>query len=74
MVEPQDLELILDRVKDVCVTRMECDTTTDGLREMLNSDRITLAEIKTQLSVIKWVGVTIGGCTITILLKMFLGG
>ena len=74
MVDPTDMEQILDRVKDVCVTRRECDTTTDGLREMLNSDRVTLAEIKTQLGVIKWVGVTIGGCVITMLLKMFLGG
>lgn len=70
MIDAGDME----RLKEIFVTRRECDTITDDLRETLNGDKIVLAEIKTQLAVIKWVGVTIGGCVITMLLKMFLGG
>lgn len=70
MIDAADME----RLKEVFVTRRECDTITDDLRETLNSDKIALAEIKTQLAVIKWIGVTIGGCVITMLVKTFAGG
>lgn len=70
MIDSADLE----RLKEIFVTRRECDTITDDLRETLNGDKIVLAEIKTQLAVIKWVGVTIGAGVITMLIKLFMGG
>lgn len=70
MIDSTDME----RLKEVFVTRRECDTITDDLRETLNNDKIVLAEIKTQLAVIKWVGVTIGAGVITMLVKLFMGG
>ena len=70
MIDSTDME----RLKEIFVTRRECDTITDDLRETLNGDKIVLAEIKTQLSVIKWVGVTIGAGVITMLVKLFMGG
>ena len=70
MVEDKDIE----RLKEIFVTRRECDTITDGLRDTLNDDRVALAEIKTQLAVIKWVLTAVGGGIITMLVKMFVGG
>lgn len=70
MIDPTDME----RLKEVFVMRRECDDITDDLRKALNDDRIALTEIKTQLAVIKWIGVTIGGCVITMLVKLFVGG
>ena len=64
----------IERLKEIFVTRRECDTITDDLRETLNSDRISLAEIKTQLAVIKWVLTAVGGGIITMIIKMFVGG
>lgn len=70
MIDAADLE----RLKEVFVTRRECDTITDGLRDTLNADKIALAEIKTQLAVIKWVLTAVGGGIITMIIKMFVGG
>ena len=70
MIDAADME----RLKEVFVTRRECDTITDDLRETLNSDKIALAEIKTQLAVIKWVLTAVGGGIITMIIKMFVGG
>lgn len=68
MVDAGDLE----RLKEIFVTRRECDSTTDGLRDLMNADRITLTEIKTQLSTIRWVLMAVGGGIITMLVKMFM--
>ena len=70
MIEPTDME----RLKEIFVTRRECDDITDTLRDTLNADKVSLAEIKTQLSVIKWVLTAVGGGIITMIIKMFLGG
>lgn len=70
MIDAADME----RLKEVFVTRLECNTTTDNLRDTLNGDKIALAEIKTQLSVIKWVLTAVGGGIITMIIKMFVGG
>ena len=70
MIDPTDME----RLKEVFVTRQECNTITEDLRETLSLDRIALAEIKTQLAVIKWVLTAVGGGIITMLIKLFLGG
>jgi hypothetical protein len=70
MIEDKDI----DRLKEIFVTRRECDNITGNLRETLNEDKVALAEIKTQLAVIKWVLTAVGGGIITMIIKMFVGG
>lgn len=70
MIDNADIE----RLKELFVTRRECDTITDDLRSTLVKDQVALAEIKTQLAVIKWVLTAVGGGIITMILKMFVGG
>ena len=70
MIDSADME----RLKEVFVTRRECDTITDDLRETLNADKVSLAEIKTQLALIKWVLTAVGGGIITMIIKLFVGG
>lgn len=64
----------IERLKEIFVTRRECDMITDGLRDTLQADKIALAEIKTQLAVIKWVLTAVGGGIITMIIKLFVGG
>jgi len=70
MIDNADIE----RLKEIFVTRRECDTITDDLRSTLVKDQVALAEIKTQLAVIKWVLTAVGGGIITMIFKMFIGG
>ena len=69
-MEDKDIE----RLKEIFVTRRECDTITDGLRDTLNADKIALTRIETQLAVIKWVLTAVGGGIITMIIKLFVGG
>lgn len=69
-MEDKDIE----RLKEIFVTRRECDSITNGLRDTLNEDKVALAEIKTQLAVIKWVLTAVGGGIITMIIKLFIGG
>lgn len=69
-MEDKDIE----RLKEIFVTRRECDSITGNLRDTLNEDKVALAEIKTQLAVIKWVLTAVGGGIITMIIKMFIGG
>ena len=48
----------IERLKEIFVTRRECDTVTDEINKNLNSDNKELAIIKAQLSTISWVAKT----------------
>lgn len=69
-IESTDLE----RLKEIFVTRQECQRSTDNFEAKLNKDLVRLAVIETQLGQIKWLlGAVVGG-VITMLVKMFFGG
>ena len=64
----------IDRLKEIFVTRQECQAQTDTFESKLNKDLVRLAVIETQLSQIKWILTAVGGGIITMLVKMFFGG
>ena len=69
-IEDHDIE----RLKEIFVTRQECQRSTDNFEAKLNKDLVRLAVIETQLGQIKWILTAVGGGVITMLVKMFFGG
>lgn len=70
MIEEKDLE----RLKEIFVTRKECQQTTDGIETKLSSDLVRLAVIENQLKVITWLLYAVAGGVITMLIKLLFGG
>lgn len=69
MVEDKDLE----RLKEIFVTRQECQKQVDGFETKLNKDLVRLAVIETKLSQITWILTAVAGGVISMLVKMFFG-
>lgn len=69
-IEEQDI----DRLKEIFVTRQECQIQTTDLEKKLNKDLVRLAVIETKLNQITWLLTAVGGAVITMLIKMFFGG
>lgn len=69
MVEEKDI----DRLKEIFVTRQECQKQTDGFEEKLSKDLVRLAVIETKLSQITWILSTVAAGVVTMLIKMFFG-
>ena len=74
MIEDRDMDLL----RDIFVTRQECDTTTSALQGRIS--KVTL-EIEKRLSVIEtkqtiqlWLTAAVVGAVITMLIKMLFGG
>ena len=53
-IEKEDME----RLKEVFVTRLECDTITDDINKKLSNDSTELALIKQKLDTISWISKT----------------
>ena len=70
MIEEKDIE----RLKEIFVTRNECQQTTDSIETKLSSDLVRLAVIENQLKVITWLLYAVAGGVITMLIKMLFGG
>ena len=70
MIEEKDIA----RLKEIFVTRQECQQTTDSFDSKLNKDLVRLAVIETRLNQITWILTAVGGGVITMLIKMFFGG
>jgi hypothetical protein len=70
VIESQDLE----RLKEIFVTRQECQAQTDSFETKLNKDLVRLAVIETKLGQITWLLGAVAGGVITMLVKMFFGG
>ena len=69
-IDEQDIA----RLKEIFVTRHDCQAQTDSFENKLNKDLVRLAVIETKLSQITWLlGAVVGG-VITMLVKMFFGG
>ena len=69
MIEEKDIE----RLKEIFVTRQECQKTTDSFESKLNKDNVRLAVIETEMRQIKWLTATTVGGIVTMLIKMFFG-
>lgn len=70
MIEDKDIE----RLKEIFITRKECQQTTDVIESKLSSDIVRLAVIENQLKVITWLLYAVAGGVITMLIKMLFGG
>lgn len=62
------------RLREIFVTRQECQSQTDGFEIKLNKDLVRLAVIETEMKQIKWLTAAVVGGVITMLIKMFFGG
>ena len=69
MIEEKDIE----RLKEIFVTRQECQKNTDSFEAKLNKDLVRLAVIETKLSQIAWILSTVAAGVVTMLIKMFFG-
>lgn len=69
MLDASDIE----RLREIFVTRRECDNTTEEINRKLANDSTRLAVIEHQLKTITWILTAIGGGVITTLIKLFLG-
>ena len=70
VIERDDIE----RLKELFVTRQECDTITDNIEKKLANDSTRLAVIEHQLKTITGILAAVGGGVLTMLIKMFFGG
>ena len=70
MLEDKDIE----RLKEIFVTKAECQQNIDDVDVKMNKDNVRLAVIENQLKLILWVLMAVGGGVITMLIKMFFGG
>lgn len=70
MLEQDDIT----RLREIFVTRQECDTITDSLQKRLSDDNARLAVIEHQLKTITGILAAVGGGVLTMLIKMFFGG
>lgn len=69
MLEEKDIE----RLREIFVTRQECQKQTDDFESKLNNDLVRLAVIETKLSQITWILSTVAAGVVTMLIKMFFG-
>ena len=69
MLEDKDI----DRLREIFVTRQECQKQTDNFDAKLNKDLVRLAVIETKLSQITWILSTVAAGVVTMLIKMFFG-
>ena len=69
MLEEKDIE----RLREIFVTRQECQKQTDSFESKLNKDLVRLAVIETKLSQITWILSTVAAGVVTMLIKMFFG-
>lgn len=67
MIEEQDIE----RLREIFVTRAECQKNIDDMDESISENNVRLAVIENQLKLIIWILCAVGGGVITMLLKLF---
>ena len=69
MIDDKDVE----RLKEIFVTRKECQNNNDAIETKLAKDLVRLAVIETKLSQITWILTAVAGGIISMLIKMFFG-
>ena len=70
MIDKDDI----DRLKEIFVTRSECENTMDAINRKISQEDVRLAVSEHQLKTITWLLTAVGGGVITMLIKMFFGG
>lgn len=70
MIDKDDIE----RLKEIFVTREECENEMGVMGSRVNDINVDLAVIKTQLKTIQWLVTTVGAGVIAALVKLFFGG
>lgn len=70
MIDEKDI----DRLKEIFVSRQECQETNEEIKTKLSSDLVRLAVIENQLKVITWILYAVAGGVVTMLIKMMFGG
>lgn len=69
-LEEQDI----DRLKEIFVSRQECNEINEEIKTKLSSDLVRLAVIENQLKIITWLLYAVAGGVVTMLIKMLFGG
>lgn len=64
----------IERLKEIFVTRQECQEINDEIKANITKDLVRLAVIENQLKVITWVLYAVAGGVITMLVKLLFGG
>lgn len=67
MIDDKDIQ----RLKEIFVTRQECQNNIDSIDTKLSRDLVRLAVIENQLKLVMWVLCAVAGGIITMLIKMF---
>ena len=70
MIDAADIE----RLKEIFVTRQDCQDINEEIKTKLSSDLVRLAVIENQLKVITWILYAVAGGIITMLVKILFGG
>lgn len=70
MIDEQDIS----RLKEIFITRQECESNLHTIEQQVNSENVRLAVIEHQLKNITWLIMTVGAGVIGILIKIFFGG
>ena len=70
MIDEKDIA----RLREIFITRQECQSNIDSFDSKLSNDLVRLAVIENQLKLIFWVLMSVGGGIITMLIKLFFGG
>lgn len=63
----------IDRLKEIFVTRKECQSTNDKIEAKLSNNLVRMAVIENQLKVITWLLYAVAGGVITMLIKLLFG-
>lgn len=63
----------IDRLKEIFVTRQECQEINEEIKTKLSSDLVRLAVIENQLKIITWLLYAVTGGIVTMLIKILFG-
>lgn len=67
-------EADISRMKEIFITRQECENSMRTIEGKVNDENVRLAVIEHQLKNITWLIMTVGAGVIGILIKIFFGG
>ena len=70
MIEEKDIE----RLKEIFVTRNECRAQSDEVESKLAKDLVRISVIETKQNITIGMLAAIGGCMLTVVVKMLFGG
>ena len=63
----------IERLKEIFVSRKECQDINEEIKSNLTKDLVRLSVIENQLKIITWVLYAVAGGVITMLVKMLFG-